>query len=158
MKLFKRIAVAFAALTVITSCSVLQGVAASASQTGSSTGSALAAIFNVLKSTGGIDLSNLANIINIGQILTGANSLTNATATYVNQFSSGLISGSSNLVNTSNLSAVLSGLKALSTIDTSAMTNAASKAYAGTDPHVTNNTAGVSSTMSALTTLLKSLE
>ena len=55
MKLMKRIAVGLATLLLLTSCSILQ------------------------KAAGGIDLSNLTNIINIGKILTGAGSLSNAT-------------------------------------------------------------------------------
>ena len=79
MKLFKRIVLGVSALLLVSSCSILQGVANSASSVGSSTGTALSAIYNVIKAAGGIDLSNLANIINIGQILTGAGALSNAT-------------------------------------------------------------------------------
>ena len=56
MKLMKRIAVGIASLLVLTSCSVLQK-AASASSLGGNTGTAIAAIYNVLKAAGGIDLA-----------------------------------------------------------------------------------------------------
>ena len=78
MKLMKRIAVGLASLLLLTSCSILQK-AASASSLGGNTGTAISAIYNVLKAAGGIDLSNLTNIINIGKILTGAGSLSNGT-------------------------------------------------------------------------------
>lgn len=158
MKLIKRIAAGCAALMLLSSCSVLSGLASSATSVGNSTGSALSAIFNVLKSTGGIDLSNLANIINIGQILTGANSLTNATAAYTNDFASGLINGSSNLVNAGNVSSVLTGLKSLANIDTSAFTKAAAtKGYASTTPALSTSDKNVDATMKALTGLLGAL-
>ena len=156
MKLFKRIVAGVAALSLLTSCSLLQGVSSAAS-TGSSTGTALAAIYNVLKSTGGIDLSSLANLINIGQILTGANSLTNATASFTDEFTQGLIQGSNNLVTSANASKVISGLKALSSIDTSTLSKASSKAYAGTPTTVSTSDKNVDATMKAITSLLGSL-
>ena len=108
--------------------------------------------------TGGIDLSNLANIINIGQILTGANTLTNATASYTNDFAQGLISGSSNLVNAGNVSTVLSSLKSLANIDTSAFTQAAAtKGYASTTPALSTSDKNVDATVKALTGLLGAL-
>lgn len=78
MKLMKRIAVGLATLLLLTSCSIIQK-AASATSLGGNTGTAISAIYNVLKAAGGIDLSNLTNIINIGKILTGAGSLSNGT-------------------------------------------------------------------------------
>ena len=158
MKLLKRIAAGCAALMLLSSCSVLSGLASSGSSVGSSTGSAISAIYNILKATGGIDLSNLANIINIGQILTGANTLTNATASYTNDFAQGLISGSSNLVNAGNVSTVLSSLKSLANIDTSAFTQAAAtKGYASTTPALSTSDKNVDATVKALTGLLGSL-
>ena len=158
MKLLKRIAAGCAALMLLSSCSVLSGLASSGSSVGSSTGSAISAIYNILKATGGIDLSNLANIINIGQILTGANTLTNATASYTNDFAQGLISGSSNLVNAGNVSTVLSSLKSLANIDTSAFTQAAAtKGYASTTPALSTSDKNVDATVKALTGLLGAL-
>ena len=113
MKLFKRIAAAFVAISLLSSCSILGNLTQSATQQGNTTGSALAAIFNVLKTNGNIDLSDLMNVINIGKILTGANSLTNATQAYTSEFITGLMNGSGNLVNSSNVNAVLGGLQAL---------------------------------------------
>ena len=158
MKLFKRIVAAVAALTILSSCSVLKNVAANATSLGSSTGSALASIFKVLKSTGGIDLSNLTNIINLGQILTGANSLTGATSSFTDQFASGLINGSSNLVNSSNVSSVLGGLKSLANIDTSAISSAAAAASAGKTAEINYSTEGVSATVNTLKNILGALK
>lgn len=158
MKLFKRIAAGCAALMIVSSCSLLQGLASSATSAGSSTGSAIAAIYNVLKSTGAIDLSNLANIINIGQILTGANSLTGATSAFTDEFATAMMSGSSNLVNSGNVAQVLSGLQTLANLDTSAFTNAAaSKGYATTTPALSTSDKNVSATMTALNSLLGAL-
>jgi hypothetical protein len=156
MKLFKRIVAGVAALSILTSCSILQGVGSAVSN-GSSTGTALSAIYNVLKATGGIDLSNLANLINIGQILTGANSLANATASYTDEFTKGLIQGSNSLVTTANASKVISGLKSLAGMDTSAITTASSKAFAGTPTTVSTSDKNVDATMKAITSLLGSL-
>ena len=109
--------------------------------------------------TGGIDLSNLTNIINLGQILTGANSLANATTSFTDDFASGLISGSSNLINANNVTSVMNTLKSLSNIDTSAITNAASSyASTGTVSPVSTSNSGVSETISALTGLFKTLK
>jgi hypothetical protein len=156
MKLFKRIVAGVAALSLLTSCSILQGVS-NAVSSGSSTGTAISAIYNVLKATGGIDLSNLANIINIGQILTGANSLANATASYTDEFTKGLIQGSNSLITTANASKVISSLKSLSGMDTSALTTASSKAFAGTPTTVSTKDKNVDATMKAITSMLGSL-
>lgn len=158
MKLFKRIAAAFVALSLLSSCSILSGLTQTAAQTGSTTGGALAAIFNVLKTNGNIDLSDLMNVINIGKILTGANSLTNATQAYTDEFVTGLMNGSGNLVNGSNVSAVLNGLKQLNNLDQSVFTGPAAKAYANGSRAVPTSDAGVKATMNALNTLLGTLK
>jgi len=158
MKLFKRIAAAFVALSLLSSCSILSNLTQSATQTGSNTGSALAAIFNVLKTNGNIDLSDLMNVINIGKILTGANSLTNATQDYTNEFITGLMNGSGNLVNSSNVAAVLGGLQALNNIDQSVFTGPAAKAYANGSRAVPTTDEGVAATMGALNSLLNTLK
>ena len=154
MKLFKRIAAAFVAISLLSSCSILSGLTQSATQQGNTTGSALAAIFNVLKTNGNIDLSDLMNVINIGKILTGANSLTNATQAYTDEFVTGLMNGSGNLVNSSNVNAVLGGLQALNNIDQSVFTGPAAKAYANGSRAVPTSDAGVKATMGALNNLL----
>ena len=158
MKLFKRIAAAFVALSLLSSCSVLSSLTQTATQTGSTTGSALAAIFNVLKTNGNIDLSDLMNVINIGKILTGANSLTNATQAYTDEFVTGLMNGSGNLVNSSNVAAVLGGLKALNNIDQSVFTGPSAKAYANGSRAVPTSDDGVKTTMKALNNLLGTLK
>ena len=159
MKLFKHIAAAAAALMLLSSCSVLKNVATNAVSSGTNTGAAISALYNIFKATGGIDLSNLTNIINLGQILTGANSLANATTSFTDDFASGLISGSSQLVNSSNVATVLNTLKSLSNVDTSAITKAASSyASSGVATPLTSSTAGVSETISSLTGLFKALQ
>ena len=156
MKLMKRIAVGLASLLLLTSCSILQK-AASASSLGGNTGTAISAIYNVLKAAGGIDLSNLTNIINIGKILTGAGALSNATQAFTDEFSQALINGSNNLVNNGNVAKVLSGLKALNNIDTSAFSEAATKAYANGTQQIQQNDANVNATVKAITSLLGAL-
>jgi len=155
MKLFKRLAAGCAALMLLTSCSVLQGLTSNATSTGSNTGTAIAAIYNVLKSTGSIDLSNLMNVINIGKILTGANALTDATTAFTDEFTAGLIQGSSSLVNSGNAAKVISGLKSLAGLDTSAFQAASSKGYAGAP--LSTSDKNVDATMKALNGLLGAL-
>ena len=158
MKTLKHIVAAVAALSILTSCSVLKGLTSSAASAGSNTGSAIAAIYNIFKSTGGIDLNNITTLVNLGKILSGAKTLTDATEAFTSDFTSGLISGSSNLVNSANVASVLSGLKSLANINTSAITKATSAYSAnGTAPALTNSTEGVSATVSALTKLMKAL-
>ena len=154
MRIIKHIVAALAALMLLSSCSILKSVTSNGLATGTSTGSALSSIFNVLKSAGSIDLGNLTNIINIGKILTGANSLTGANPTYTDSFTNGLISGSSNLVNTGNASQVLNGLKALTNIDTSAFTKAAASGTQEAAKEISTSDKNVASTMSALTNIL----
>ena len=129
MKLMKRIAAGVASLLLLTSC----------------------------KAAGGIDLSNLTNIINIGKILTGAGALSNATQAFTDEFSQALISGSNNLVNSGNVAKVLSGLKALNNIDTSAFSESATKAYANGTQQIQKNDANVNATVKAITSLLGAL-
>jgi hypothetical protein len=132
----------------------LSNLVSSPLATGNSTGSSLAAIFNVLKTNGNIDLSDLMNVINIGRILTGANSLTNATQAYTDEFITGLMNGSGNLVNSSNVAAVLGGLQALNKIDQSVFTGPSAKAYANGTRAVPTTDEGVAATMGALNSLL----
>ena len=157
MKLFKRIVLGVSALLLVSSCSILQGVSNTASSVGASTGSALSAIYNVIKAAGGIDLSNLANIINIAQILTGANSLTNATQSFTDEFASALISNSNNLVNSGNVASVLTGLKALNNINTTAFSDSAVKSYSNGTQQIQKNDKEVNATVDAITKLLGSL-
>ena len=158
MKTVKRIAAIVATLSVLTSCSLLGGMSSNTSNsTGSTTGSALSAIFNVLKNTGALDLGNLTNLINLGQILTGANSLVDASQSYTDQFAKDLISGSNNMINKSNVSGVISALKNLAGTDTSALSKATSAAFAGnlvpvstTDKNVKSNLAAIDGIMKAM--------
>ena len=149
-KFFKRFAAVATLAAMLTSCSLLKGAASGASSTGSSTGSALSALYTVLKSTGGLDLSNITNLLNLGKILTGAKSLADASGSFTEQFTSGLIEGSSNLVNSANAGSVIQGLKSLAGIDTSALTEAASQASKGLVPQVSQKTEGVAETLGAL--------
>ena len=156
MKLFKRIVLGVSALLLVSSCSILQNVG-SAATTGTNTGTALAAIYNVVKAAGGIDLSNLTNIINIGKILTGAGALANATQSFTDDFAQGLISGSENLVNSTNVASVLTGLKALNNLNTTAFSDTATKAYANGTQQLQKNDKDVNATVDAITKLLGSL-
>ena len=157
MKLFKRIVLGVSALLLVSSCSILQGVSNSASSVGASTGSALSAIYNVIKAAGGIDLSNITNIINIAQILTGANSLTNATQSFTDEFATALINNSNNRVNTSKVASVLSGLKSLNDLNTTAFSPSATKAYSNGTQQIQKNDKDVNATVNAITKLLGSL-
>ena len=148
----KRAVAVVALLAMLSSCGVLNTVS-KATSLGSSTGTALVNVIKILKSTGILDLSNLGNIINLGQILTGASSLQNATAAYTEEFAAGLISGSSNLINQSNVNAVMSALKSLGNTNTSAIQTAATAAYAGQPAQLTSSTAGVSETLAVLNSI-----
>ena len=156
MKLFKRIVLGVSALLMVSSCSVLQGLG-NATTAGTNTGTALSAIYNVLKAAGGIDLSNLTNIINIGKILTGAGALSNATQSFTDEFASALISGSNNLVNSGNVSKVISGLQALNNLDTSAFSDSAIKSYSNNTQQIQKNDQNVNATVDAITKLLGAL-
>ena len=157
MKILKRLAAAVATIALLSSCSVIKNVAANALSNGMNTGSGLSTLYNVLKATGAIDLSDASNLITLSKILTGANALTGAPSNYVDAFSNGLIRGSNNLINSSNISAVISRLLALANIDTSAITNAAAMATKGGTTPVTNSTAGVASTLSELNSIFSLL-
>ena len=156
MKLFNRIVLGVSALMMVSSCSVLQGLG-NATTAGTNTGTALSAIYNVLKAAGGIDLSNLTNIINIGKILTGAGALSGATQSFTDEFASALIQGSNNLVNSGNVSKVISGLQALNNLDTSAFSDSAIKSYSNNTQQIQKNDKDVNATVDAITKLLGSL-
>ena len=161
MKAFKYVVAAVAALFLLTSCGVLGGLSSgsnsSTASTGTSTGSAIATIYNVLKNTGAIDLGNLTNLINLGQILLGANSLTNATQAYTTQFTQDLIKGSNNLINSSNVNGVIAGLKQLASEDTSALNKATSAAFAGNLVPVSTANKDVKANMDAVNAILGAL-
>ena len=158
MKLMKRIIAGVASLLLLSSCSILQNVVSNATTTGTNTGTAISAIYNVLKAAGGsIDLSNITNIINIGKILTGAGALANATQSFTDEFASGLINGSGNLVNTSNVASVLTGLKALNDLNTTAFSDSATKAYSNGTQQLQKNDKDVTATVNAITKLLGTL-
>ena len=156
MKLFKRIVLGVSALLMVSSCSVLQGLG-NATTAGTNTGTALSAIYNVLKAAGGIDLSNITNIINLGKILTGAGALSGATQSFTDEFASALIQGSNNLVNSGNVSKVISGLQALNNLDTSAFSDSAIKSYSNNTQQIQKNDKDVNATVDAITKLLGTL-
>ena len=155
MKLFKCLAVASAAVILLSSCSIIKSATADAMSTGSNTGSALSTLYKILKSTGTLDLSDLTTLINIGKVLLGANTLTDATQAFSDQFATGLISGSSSIINNSNVSGIMNGLKSLANIDTSVLTQAAAAAANGNAFQVNASNAGVASTVSSLTNILQ---
>ena len=157
-KFIFRFAAIIAAFLMFSSCSVLQRLTANGLTTGTTTGSALLNLFNLVQqsrnqSTSSIDLTNTSNLIRLGQILAGASALTNASTSYTNDFSTGLIQGSSNLVNNNNLGGVLSGLLSMASLGNSAFNSAATQAYATgatTATQVSNTTQGASEALTAL--------
>ncbi|MBQ9192426.1 MAG: hypothetical protein IJ156_01735 [Bacteroidales bacterium] len=155
MKLLKHVVAAVAALSILTSCSVMQGLVANAGSAGNSTGNAIATIYNIFKSTGGIDLSNITTLINLGKILTGANALAGKADSYVEEFANGLYNGSADLVNEKNIGSVINALQKLANVDSSAITNAVSSYTGGAAPAI--NKQNAQSTVSALTNLLNIL-
>jgi len=178
MKLISRILLGIFALSIVTSCSLLKNMSANGTQNGLSTGLALLQLYSAIKqaqnqntaaatpvvNTNTLDLGNMGNLLNILQLFSGANSLQNATPAYTNQFSNGLISGSSNLVNNNNVGSILSGLMALNNVNSSAFSNAAQTAATQTKASdassaVTVNTQdkNVTETMSLLSTLFGAL-
>lgn len=157
MKPLKYIAAGLAALMLLSSCSVLKNLS-SGSKTGTSTGGALAALYQIFKATGALDLSNLTNIINIGKVLTGASTLTNATEAFASDFTNGLIEGSSQLINDNNVQKVMTALKSLSTVDATAIEEAAEKAAKGTATSLTSATEGVAPTLAQLTNIFKAIQ
>ena len=159
MKAIKRALAIVAALSLFTSCSLLGGLSSNnSSSTGSTTGSALATIFNVLKNTGSLDLGNLTNLINLGQILLGANSLTNATQAYTDQFAADLIKGSNNKVNKSNVSSVIAGLKNLASTDTSILQKSTQAAYTGSLVPVATSNKDVKANMDAVNAIMAAMK
>lgn len=155
MKILKRLAAAVAVIALLSSCSVLKSVATNAVKAGSNTGAAITALSQVLNTAGNIDLGSITNIINLGQVIRGAKSVSTANSSYLDSFINGLISGSSNKINTSNATSVINGLKALSGLDTSALKNAALKAaVTGAVSQVSPSAAGVSETLSQVNSIL----
>ena len=152
-KSLKRFVAICAMLTMLSSCGILNQTASQGTTLGNATGSALSSIIQILKATGALDLSNLGNIINLGQILTGASSLQDATTAYTNDFASGLIAGSANMVNSSNVNAVMNALKSLANTNTTAIQTAATNAYAGQPTQLSNSTAGMTETLAVLNTI-----
>ena len=164
MKLFEQIAAAFIALSLVCSCGILGGQSAGTgttagtatnTSTGINTGSALASILGVLLNSGSIDLGNLTNLINLGQILIGANSLVDASQEYTTQFASDLIKGSRNKITKSNVNAVMEGLKELAGTDTAALNKATTAAFAGNLVPVSTADKGVKDNLAALDGILK---
>ena len=159
MRLLKYLTAAVISLSLLSSCSVLKNAAANVLTTGSNTGSAITALYRVLQTAGNIDLSNVTNLINLGKILTGANTVSNASTSILDQFTRGLISGSTGLITNSNASGVISGLQTLANLDTSAIARAAASAAAGTvTTPITNSTPGVSATLSQLNSIFNLLK
>ena len=149
-KTIKHFVAACAMLAMLSSCGILNQTAAQGSTLGTTTGTALSTVIKILKSTGVFDLSNLGNLINLGKILTGASSLQNASSDFVNEFASGLITGSSNMINQSNVTGVMSALKSLANTDTSVLMNAATAADAGQPSQLTSSSTGVQETLAVL--------
>ena len=168
MKALKHIVTAILALSLFTSCGILGGTSSNTGATttstssgnsvGINTGSALASIFSILQSTGIIDLGNITNLINLGQILLGANSLTNATQAYTDQFAADLIKGSNNKVNNSNVASVIAGLKNLAATDTSILQKSTQAAYTGSLVPVATSNKNVKANMDAINAIMGAMK
>ncbi|MCR4859377.1 MAG: hypothetical protein K5910_01785 [Bacteroidales bacterium] len=155
MKFLKHLLAAVAAIALLSSCSILKSVATNALTAGSNTGAAISDLAGVISSAGNIDLGSITNIINLGQVLRGAKTVSNANTSFLDSFTNGLIKGSANKINTSNVSNVISGLKTLSGLDTSALTKAATKAaMTGVVPALSSSDASVSETLSQVSGIL----
>ncbi|MBQ9660485.1 MAG: hypothetical protein IJV37_04380 [Bacteroidales bacterium] len=155
MKILKRLAAAVASIALLSSCSILKSVATSALTSGSNTGAAISQLATALGQAGNIDLGSITNIINLGQILRGAKSVTGANASYLDTFINGMIQGSANKINTSNVNSVISGLQSLAGMDTAALKNAATKAaLTGAVSAVNPSDPGVSQALSQVTSIL----
>lgn len=159
MKMLKHLAAAVVTISLLSSCSVIKNVASSALSMGSNTGSAITSLYQVLKTAGNIDLSSITNLINLGQILSGANSVSKGNTSFLEQFATGLINGSSGMITNSNATGVINGLKALAGLDTSAISRAATSAAAtGAVPQLSSSTPGVSQTLSQLNGIFNLLQ
>ena len=155
MKIFKHIIAAAAAIALLSSCSILKSVATNAMKAGSNTGSAITALAEELTQFKNIDLGSITNIINLGQVLTGAKSVAGASTSFVENFTNGLISGAKGKITNSNAGNVINGLTALTKMDTSALKSAAIKAaMTGVVNKVSTNDPGVSDTMNQVTSIL----
>lgn len=166
MKTLKHILAVILALSLFTSCGILGGSTASTgtttntstNSTGINTGSALATIFTVLQNTGMLDLGNLTNLINLGQILLGANTLVDATPAYTEQFAADLIKGSNKKVNKSNVDSVIAGLKNLAGSDTSVLSKATQAAYTGSLVPVSTTNKDVKANMDVINGILNAMK
>jgi len=155
MKIHKYIAAAVATIALLSSCSILQSVATNALKAGSNTGAAISDLAQVVKSAGNIDLGSITDIINLGQVIRGAKTVSSANTSFLESFTSGLIQGSANKINSSNAGNVISGLKALSGMDTAALKSAAIKAaMTGVVNKVSTNDTGVSDALSQVNSIL----
>ena len=155
-----RLAAIVAAFMMFSSCSVLKSLTANALSAGTNTGSALLNLYRLVKasksqSTNSIDLTNTSNLINLGQVIRGAKTVSSASTSFLESFTSGLIKGSANKINNSNVANVISGLKTLNGLDTSSLKNAALKAaMTGAVSAVSNNAPGVTETLSQVNSIL----
>ena len=103
-------------------------------------------------------MGNITNLINLGQILTGANSLVDATKSYTDQFAADLIKSSNNMITSSNVNQVIDGLKKLAGTDTSALTKATSAAFAGNLVPVSSSDKNVKANLAAIDTIMKAMK
>ena len=159
MKIFKYIIAAAASIALLSSCSVLKSVATNAMKAGSNTGSAISALADELKVFKNIDLGSITNVINLGQVLTGAKSVAGASTSFVDSFTNGLISGAAGKITNSNAANVVNGLTALTKMDTKALKSAALKAaMTGVVNKVSTNDPGVSDTMNQISSILGMLK
>ena len=158
MKAKSLIFAAAAAILLTASCSVFKGASSSASTSGSSVGAAIASIYANYKKTGKLDLSNLSNILDLATILGQLGTLANATNSFADEFSAGLVEGSQNLINSKNVAPILASLKSMAEIDSAAILSAASAAADGTVTQLSTSNQNVSAAVNALTNIFKQLK
>jgi len=158
MKIKTMIAVALsAAVVAASSCSILGLTSKKASTSGSLIGSALAILYQIYKNTGSLNLSDANTVSCLAAVAGNVGVLKDAASdtagTMLDEFKSGLISGSSNLVNSSNVNSVVSALTSLSNLDLSSLASASK-----TSSLTAANTADAMSALSSLNSIMKQLK
>ena len=99
-----------------------------ATSEGQAAGVALKALYGQYKTDGKLDMSNLANLMNLAALATSVQNLKGQTdkTTFYKDFVKGLITGSNNLVNENNSTSIMSGLQNLvNNVDLSGLTASA---------------------------------
>jgi len=164
MKKLKMFAVLMTAVLMLSSCSILGGLGGSnaaatgvsANVDGQASGAALKNLYAAYKTDGKVDMSNIANILNMVTLAKNIQGLKGQedTSDFYRDFGIGLVTGSNNLVTSKTSSPVTNTLGALaSSTDLSALTSLATTAATQA---VTNTTATANTAASALSSVTES--